>query len=85
LSANAKNTVDAEKYYKRVIEINPQYTNAYINLAAMKLENEKVIIDEMNKLGTSTNDMKRYDEKKRKSFQATIPFLEKAVELDPKM
>jgi Tfp pilus assembly protein PilF len=49
LSANAKNTVDAEKYYKRVIEINPQYTNAYINLAAMKLENEKVIIDEMNK------------------------------------
>jgi hypothetical protein len=26
LSANAKNTVDAEKYYKRVIEINPQYT-----------------------------------------------------------
>jgi hypothetical protein len=41
LSANAKNTVDAEKYYKRVI-INPQYTNAYINLAAMKLENEKL-------------------------------------------
>jgi hypothetical protein len=64
LSANAKNTVDAEKYYKRVIEINP-HTNAYINLAAMKLENEKVI-DEMNKLGTSTNDMKRYDELKRK-------------------
>jgi tetratricopeptide (TPR) repeat protein len=87
LSANAKNTVDAEKYYKRVIEINPQYTNAYINLAAMKLENEKVIIDEMNKLGTSTNDMKRYDELKKKRenlFKATIPFLEKAVELDPK-
>jgi hypothetical protein len=35
-----KNTVDAEKYY-RVIEINP-HTNAYINLAAMKLENEKL-------------------------------------------
>ncbi len=87
LSANAKNTVDAEKYYKRVIEINPQYTNAYINLAAMKLENEKIIIDEMNKLGTSTNDMKRYDELKKKRenlFKATIPFLEKAVELDPK-
>jgi Tfp pilus assembly protein PilF len=27
LSANAN--TDAEKYYKRVIEINPQYTNAY--------------------------------------------------------
>jgi tetratricopeptide (TPR) repeat protein len=87
LSANAKNTADAEKYYKKVIEINPKYINAYINLAAMKLENEKVIIDEMNKLGTSAKDMKRYDELKKKReelFKATIPYLEKAVELDPK-
>jgi tetratricopeptide (TPR) repeat protein len=87
LSANAKNTADAEKYYKRVIEINPKYINAYINLAAMKLENEKVIIDEMNKLGTSTKDMKRYDDLKKKRedlFKATIPYLEKAVELDSK-
>jgi tetratricopeptide (TPR) repeat protein len=87
LSANAKNVADAEKYYKRVIEINPKYINAYINLAAMKLENEKVIIDEMNKLGTSAKDMKRYDELKKKRedlFKATIPYLEKAVELDPK-
>jgi tetratricopeptide (TPR) repeat protein len=87
LSANAKNTADAEKYYKKVIEINPKYINAYINLAAMKLENEKVIIDEMNKLGTSAKDMKRYDELKKKReelFKATIPYLEKAVELDSK-
>jgi hypothetical protein len=35
----------------------------------------------MNKLGTSTNDMKRYDELKRKEnlFKATIPFLEKPL------
>jgi tetratricopeptide (TPR) repeat protein len=87
LSANAKNVADAEKYYKRVIEINPKYINGYINLAALKLENEKAIIDEMNKLGTSTKDMKRYDELKKKReelFKATIPYLEKAVELDPK-
>ncbi|MFV8337132.1 tetratricopeptide repeat protein [Flavobacterium sp. RSP29] len=87
LSANAKNVADAEKYYKRVIEINPKYVNGYINLAALKLENEKAIIDEMNKLGTSTKDMKRYDELKKKReelFKATIPYLEKAVELDPK-
>ncbi|MFN7099226.1 MAG: tetratricopeptide repeat protein [Flavobacterium sp.] len=87
LSANAKNVADAEKYYKRVIEINPQYVNGYINLAAMKLEDEKVIIDEMNKLGTSTKDQKRYDELKKKRedlFKSTIPFLAKAVELDPK-
>ena len=87
ISANTKNNVDAEKYYNRVIEINPAYTNAYINIAALKLENEKPIIDEMNKLGTSTNDMKRYDVLKKKReelFKSTIPFLKKAVELDPK-
>lgn len=86
ISANAKNPTDAEKYYKRTIEVNPKYTNAYINLAALKLENEKVIIDEMNKLGTSTKDMKRYDVLKTQRedlFKSTIPYLQKAVELDP--
>ena len=86
LSANAKNPVDAEKYYKRVMEINPNYINAYINLAALKLEDEKVIIDEMNKLGTSPKDMKRYDVLKNQRFdlfRSAIPYLVKAVEIDP--
>ena len=86
ISANAKNRVDAEKYYKRVIEINPKYTNAYINFAALKLEDEKPIIDEMNKLGTSAKDMKRYDVLKLQRenlFKSTIPFLQKAYELEP--
>jgi hypothetical protein len=41
----------------------------------------------MNKLGTSAKDMKRYDELKAKRealFKSTIPYLQKAVELDPK-
>ncbi len=87
LSANAKNQVEAEKYYKKAIEINPKYINAYINLAALKLENEKQIIDEMNKLGTSPKDMKRYDVLKKQRedlFRSALPFLQKAVELDPK-
>ncbi|KIA96832.1 hypothetical protein OA93_16650 [Flavobacterium sp. KMS] len=87
LSGNAKNAADAEKYYTKVIEIKPDYTNAYINLAALKLEDEKPIIDEMNKLGTSAKDMKRYDELKAKRnnlFKSTIPYLKKASELDPK-
>jgi tetratricopeptide (TPR) repeat protein len=87
LSANAKNAVDAEKYYKKVMEIDPKYINAYINLAALKLEDEKVIIDEMNKLGTSAKDMKRYEVLKTKRenlFKSVIPYLQKAVEIDPK-
>ena len=87
LSANAKNPADAEKYYRRVMEIDPTYINAYINLAALKLEDEKVIIDEMNKLGTSAKDMKRYEVLKTKRedlFKSVIPYLQKAVEIDPK-
>ncbi|MCV2486946.1 tetratricopeptide repeat protein [Flavobacterium sp. SH_e] len=87
ISSGAKNNADAEKYYLRAIEINPNYTNAYLNLAALKLEAEKPIIDEMNKLGTSAKDMKRYDVLKaqRESvFKGVIPYLKKANELDPK-
>ena len=36
ISAGAKNNADAEKYYLRAIEINPNYTNAYLNLSALK-------------------------------------------------
>ena len=87
ISGNAGNKADAEKYYLKAIEIKPDYTNAYINIAALKLEGEKAIIEEMNKLGTSTKDTKRYDELKKKRedlFKSTIPFLKKGVELDPK-
>ncbi|AWK05312.1 hypothetical protein HYN56_14140 [Flavobacterium crocinum] len=87
ISSGAKNNADAEKYYLKAIEINPNYTNAYLNLAALKLEAEKPIIDEMNKLGTSAKDMKRYDVLKAQRenvFKGVIPYLKKANELDPK-
>lgn len=86
ITANANNNEEAEKYYKRAIEIKPDYTNAYINLAVLKLQNEKALIEEMNKLGTSDKDMKRYDilKKKREDlFRSTLPYLKKAYELDP--
>jgi hypothetical protein len=57
LSANAKDVVNAEKYYARTMEINPQYVNAYM---ALKLEAENAVIAQMNKLGNSDKDMKRY-------------------------
>ncbi|TDD97094.1 tetratricopeptide repeat protein [Flavobacterium cellulosilyticum] len=87
ISANAKNAVDAEKYYRRAIEINPKYTDAYINLAALRLEAENDLITEMNKLGTSDKEMKRYavlKAKREELFKGIIPFLQKAVELEPK-
>jgi tetratricopeptide (TPR) repeat protein len=87
LSANAKDVVNAEKYYARTMEINPQYVNAYINMAALKLEAENAVIAQMNKLGNSDKDMKRYAvlKLKDKTYLKVIPYLEKAMEVDPKM
>ncbi len=75
----------AEAYYKKAIEIKPDYFNAYLNLAILKLDGEKEIIDEMNKLGTSQKDNKRYEVLKKERvavFREALPYLEKANELD---
>jgi len=86
VSAKANNLVDAEKYYSRVIEIDPKYTDAYLNLAYLKLDSDKPIVDEMNKLTTSDKDNKRYEvlKKNRETlFKAALPYFEKVYELDP--
>ena len=79
--------VSAETYYKKAIELKPDYVNAYLNLSILKLEGETKIVDEMNKLGTSEKDNKRYEVLKKQRediFKSAIPYLEKANELDPK-
>lgn len=85
--ASKNDAKSAEEYYKKAIAIKPDYTNAYLNLAILKLDGEKKLIDEMNKLGTSDKDNKRYEVLKKQRnelFTSAIPYLEKAFELDPK-
>jgi tetratricopeptide (TPR) repeat protein len=77
----------AEGYYKKAIELKPDYVNAYLNLAILKLAGDKAIVDEMNKLGTSDKDTKRYDVLKKQRdavFNGALPYLEKANQLAPK-
>lgn len=86
ISYNNKELVDAEKYYLRAIEIDPKYGNAYLNLAILKLDAEKILIDKMNKLGTSAPEMKKYDilkKQREEVYKGAIPYLEKVTELDP--
>ncbi|SCY89662.1 tetratricopeptide repeat protein [Flavobacterium caeni] len=76
----------AEGYYKRAIEIKPDYWQAHLNLAILKMANEQKLVDEMNKLGTSDKDMKRYDALKKQRddmFRSAVPHLEKAYEINP--
>lgn len=84
LAAEGGNSDEAQKYYKKAIEINPKYTDAYTNMAVSILGREQEIVEEMNGLGTSSADNKRYDELKEERtavYTEAIPYLEKALEL----
>ncbi|RAR48600.1 tetratricopeptide repeat protein [Flavobacterium lacus] len=86
IAGTSKNEAEAEKYYLKAIELNPKYSNAYLNLAILKLDVDVKIVEEMNTLGNSAKDNKRYDELKgerEKVFRVALPYLEKVVELEP--
>ena len=76
----------SKKYYLKAIELKPDYINAYINLSALILGQEESILDEMNSLGSSAADDRKYDELKAKRNQLyldAIPYLESAFGIDP--
>jgi tetratricopeptide (TPR) repeat protein len=86
VAGNAQKVADAEKYYRRALEINPNYFNANLNLAELYLRLDEKFVNEMNKLGTSEKDNKRYDvlkAEREKNFKILLPYLEKAYELKP--
>ena len=85
ISATANKLDVSEKYYMRALEIDPNYFNANLNLAELKLRADEKWVTEMNKLGVSEKDNKRYaviKTEREKNFKTVLPYLEKAVELD---
>ncbi|TVZ51458.1 tetratricopeptide repeat protein [Dokdonia sp. Hel_I_53] len=77
------NKEKARKYYEKAIEIKGDYAAAYNNLAVLILSEERAIVDQMNSLGTSNADFKKYDELKLKRegiYKSALPYLEKALE-----
>ncbi|TXE16967.1 tetratricopeptide repeat protein [Psychroflexus gondwanensis] len=77
----------AKEYYLQAIELDSGMVNAYINLAALTLSKERDIVEEMNSLGNSRADNKKYQElnkEKKQFYKDALPYLEKASELDPK-
>ncbi len=78
-------TENSRKYYEKAIELDPSMVNAYINIAAAILQQEQPIVTEMNSLGMSAADNKRYKELEKQKTQFyvdALPYLKKAVELD---
>ena len=88
LGVIASDKGDKEKamdHYNKAIEVDPTYTKAHLNAAALVLQKEQSIIEEMNSLGTSNADYNRYDELKivrEDLYRSAIPYLESVYELD---
>ena len=87
IASESEHPEEAMSYYKKAIELDPNYINAYINISALILNKEQAIIEEMNGLGTSKKDDLRYDElreMRQEVYKEAVPYLVKALEIDPK-
>ena len=85
VNADKGNFDAAIGFYDQAIEIDQEYTKAYLNAAALILDREGAMIEEMNSLGTSTADYNRYDELKierENLYKNAIPYLEMVYKLD---
>ncbi|WP_027137431.1 tetratricopeptide repeat protein [Gaetbulibacter saemankumensis] len=85
ISAESGQNEEARAYYEKTLELDPNYTNAYINLSALILSKEEAIIKEMNGLGSSKKDDLRYDElreERQEIYKQAVPYLEKALNVD---
>ncbi|MCK7590880.1 tetratricopeptide repeat protein [Subsaxibacter sp. CAU 1640] len=87
VAAEAGDVESAKKYYEKAIALDPEYADAYNNMAVLSLQGEQAIIEEMNKLGTSAADNKKYDElreKRSQIYRDAIPYLETTLKFRPK-
>ncbi|WP_189337135.1 tetratricopeptide repeat protein [Flavobacterium laiguense] len=81
---------DAEKTemrYNKVLELDPNCIDAYINIAYVKLGSKKALVDQMNNLGNTPKEMELYDQlkiKKDNIVRSVIPYLKKAMLIEPK-
>lgn len=81
VNVQQKKLEDAKKYYRKAIELKPDYADAYMNLAATILEEEREIVVEMNK---NLSNFKKYEElenKQKDVYRTALPYLEKADDL----
>jgi tetratricopeptide (TPR) repeat protein len=87
MSAEQGDDVAARKYYNKSLELNPVDINSNFNMAALILKGEAVVVDEMNSLGSSSADFKKYDilqEKRNSIYKEAVPYLEKILSIDGK-
>jgi tetratricopeptide (TPR) repeat protein len=82
LTLEQKKPAEAIEYFKKAIELKPDYADAYNNIGAAVLEKNIAIVEEMNK---NLSNFKKYDQlrvKQLEIYKEAMPFYEKAHELN---
>ncbi len=62
ISAENGDIEEARAAYTKVLELDPGYINAGVNLSKTYLDEASDVVDEMNKLGNSSSDNKKFEE-----------------------
>lgn len=78
---------NAEKYYEDGLQTNPNCMTCYINLAYVKIQSKKQLVDLMDALGNTPKEMQQYDKlsaQKDEIVKSAIPYLKKALVIEPK-
>lgn len=78
---------NAEKYYEDALQLNQNCMTCYINLAYVKIQFKKELLDIMGTLGNSPTEMQQYDKldvQKDDIVKSAIPYLKKALNIEPK-
>ena len=75
----------AIEYYDQAIELNPENYTANLNALILILSKDEDIVKEMNELGMSAADNKRYQElqeDRKNLMESAVPYLERALKTD---
>ncbi len=78
----------AKSAFEQALKLKPDYVNAAMNLSFIEVDKGNSLYEEMNKLGDSAADYKRYDELKAQKdelFKAGAEILEKFVANNPNL
>lgn len=82
MNLDQKNTEEAIANFKKAIELNPKFAEAYQNIGTAIIDKALPIVDEMN---NSLSDFKKYDKLQEQQFaiyKEALPYYEKAYELN---
>ena len=82
VNANENKVEAAKNYYKKAIELKPDYADAYMNLAIVILSGEKAIIDEMNKNFSNEKKYNKLEKEQKALYNQALPYLIKGDELN---